>query len=1228
MQWNCNGLLAHLAEIQQLIANKQPDFICLQETRLKTNNSVKINGYNINRKDRITANTASGGTAILTKNSMPYEEIKIQTTLEAIAIKTYLPDPITICSIYIPPASNIDDTDIEDIKKQLPGPVIFTGDLNAHNILWGSQYNNRLGEIIERTLDNLILLNPDGVTHFCSRTGGFSNIDLTFCSPRLYTNLTHETLLYSYIHGHSPTITTYQHHTGHHNNQPTNEKKKWNLENANWTQYRENISQTITNITIEKDIENTIKKLTTTIINAAEEHIGYKNVRKNKNTPWWNQECETTKKEANRSLYRYKRHPTIDNLIEVKKTRAKARRTIREAKKKSWQEYVGQLNKDTPINNIWKAINRIKGNNRSSHIPLLKEGSNTIIDHKNISNCLANTFETISSDSNYSPQFLEIKKETEKNPIEIAPDNNNPINLKFTIEELNTAINKIKRNSAPGPDNIPFEFIHQAPQTLKIKLLEIYNYIWFNNNYPNSWNITELIPIHKPDKDKTTPSSYRPISLANTMGKLMEKMVNFRLTWYLEKNNILNSVQCGFRQNRSTSDHLTNLTNEIQLAFHEKQHLIAVFFDLEKAYDTTWRRNILNKLQEYEIQGPILQFITNFVNNRKFRVRANNHLSDIKTQQNGIPQGATLSVTLFLVAINDITTTIQKPVKVSLFADDLAIYARGRTTDITANILQKSIDNLQTWTQQNGFKFSKNKTEAIIFSKNTKNIHKPKLTIDDQTIDYKQQKKFLGVTFDERLTWRTHITELIKDCQKRINIMKTTGHHEWGADKNTLLTIYKTIIRSKIDYGSIFYNTASKNILTKIDRIQNLALRIATGAFRTSPVISIHNEAGETTLADRRATLLTKYAVKIANNPAHPAFSAFFTIKNINNTITPLNQTPLQKTSYPLITNPKIPLHRLEKHTQNNLPPWTIKTINTNLKLLEYSKNASKDQLQEEFQKLIREFPRNTKLIYTDASKKKNSVKTGFEINNRLRSYHLHTAISITNAEIEGIHQAIKYIFQTYERTNYIICTDSLGAIKEITNTNTKRKYIQQIQHMLHNATKNNTHTITLLWIPAHRGIPGNENIHTLIQNTTAIKSLNMDIPVEDIQKTITLQTQTRQQTKWLATNNNKLRTVKEDIKIWNLNCDRKTQTTLTRLRIGHTKLTHEHLLQRDNAKICDECHVILTVEHLLTECRLYTNSRNKHNIQNSLKDILQNTTTANTALTNFLKDTQLYRQI
>ena len=262
-------------------------------------------------------------------------------------------------------------------------------------------------------------------------------------------------------------------------------------------------------------------------------------------------------------------------------------------------------------------------------------------------------------------------------------------------------------------------------------------------------------------------------------------MVNERLVWYLENNGLLAKQQCGYRSNRSTVDHLVRLETFVRDAFIHNQHLVAVFFDLPKAYDTTWKYGILKDLHNMGLRGNLPIFIGNFLSDRIFQIHLGTILSDkIFHQEEGVPQGAILSTTLFNVKINDIVKQVDPGVECSLYVDDFVIMYRSITIDAIQRKLQHTINRLEKWTLENGFTISKNKTVAMHFCPDIKCMD-PVLKLDNDPIQFVKEAKFLGLIWDTKLTFEPHIKYLKARCQKSLNILKVPSR----ADQTTLLKL-------------------------------------------------------------------------------------------------------------------------------------------------------------------------------------------------------------------------------------------------------------------------------------------------------------------------------------------------------------------------------------------------------------------------------------------------------
>jgi hypothetical protein len=254
--------------------------------------------------------------------------------------------------------------------------------------------------------------------------------------------------------------------------------------------------------------------------------------------------------------------------------------------------------------------------------------------------------------------------------------------------------------------------LKHLPEISLSSLLEILNNVWQTGFFPSDWSEAIIIPLPKPDKSLSSPNNYRPIALTSCLCKTFKRMVNNRLTWYLESDNILTELHSGFRKGRSSTDQLVRLESFVREAFIRGEHAVAVFFDLEKAYDTTWKYGILQDLRNAGLRGRLTNFLSNFLANRKFRVRVGSCLSDTYKQEIGVPQVSILSVTLLVLKINSVVKCLPAGV---LFVDDFLICYRSRSMRSIERVLQGCLQRIESWADNNGFRFSKSKTVCMHF---------------------------------------------------------------------------------------------------------------------------------------------------------------------------------------------------------------------------------------------------------------------------------------------------------------------------------------------------------------------------------------------------------------------------------------------------------------------------------------------------------------------------------
>ena len=254
------------------------------------------------------------------------------------------------------------------------------------------------------------------------------------------------------------------------------------------------------------------------------------------------------------------------------------------------------------------------------------------------------------------------------------------------MSELQEAIQK-SHNTTVRPDDVYYEFLRHLPPKSLNYLLSAFNEIWQNGSCPESWKMATIIPRPKPGKNNLYASNYHPIALTSCLwntGQQEARLVHriqqpfYQHPLRFQKLNINNG---SYRQRLETS---------IREAIIQKQHLLAIFFDLEKAYETTWRYGIMNDLLNMGLKGRLPNIIKSFLSDRKFRVCIGTTLSDIQNQE-GIPQGSILLVTLFNIKINSITNCLNPGIDKYLFVDDFCITSSSKYICTAEHQLQLGI---------------------------------------------------------------------------------------------------------------------------------------------------------------------------------------------------------------------------------------------------------------------------------------------------------------------------------------------------------------------------------------------------------------------------------------------------------------------------------------------------------------------------------------------------------
>ncbi|GFR01582.1 RNase H domain-containing protein [Trichonephila clavata] len=241
--------------------------------------------------------------------------------------------------------------------------------------------------------------------------------------------------------------------------------------------------------------------------------------------------------------------------------------------------------------------------------------------------------------------------------------------------------------------------------------------------------------------------------------------------------------------------------------------------------------------------------------------------------------------------------------------------------------IQTTINNFTKWAEQNGFVFSTEKTVSVVFSRKRGVFPNPELFIGRSLIKVVKEFEFLGLIFDQSLRFHRHLKDLKIRSTKALNILKVLANTRWGADRTSLLRLYRALIRSKLDYGSVVYSSACKSLLKILNPVHHQGLRLCLGAFRTSPVESLYAEAYEPPLDLRRKYLCLNHFMKIQSMKTNTAYSYLFnfSLYDFNSHRSSLTYTqPFHFRIRDLINDLNLNIGRIALCKISEVPHWKV----------------------------------------------------------------------------------------------------------------------------------------------------------------------------------------------------------------------------------------------------------------------------------------------------------------
>lgn len=819
--WNaCSLTVRKAGELKQFAEEQQADIIIISESGHKMQRPPpRITNYNV-VYNIIDENNTNRGVAMYVKYDLPFIEKHIETeTLENVSIEA---DGIQITGIYSKPKNKIDLEDLHEIFQN--EKVIAVGDWNAHNMLWDSHSNNQAGRMLEKYTEdyNLIIWTPEDYTRIpTNNMGAPTIIDFAITKGLRASNITAH---YELSSDHNPITIQIQ---GKWRKDIIESGPKWKYNEANWREYREQlnrqirINREINNII---DIENATRKITTQIQEAAQNHIP-KRPPLQRGLP---QEILDHIKDKNRTRRLFQRHRTEELLEELRFKNKLTRELIYSWHEKIWHDGIRKTQNDKM--NVWRHLKnrkrQLEGNTQNK--PLIVNGktittaaekAEVMAEHYRKQNLITRHLSDLQTTQLVDESYETTNRNTE------AP------NDKLTSpSEIRRILKKMPTTKAPGEDDIQGILLKNLPKKAIVQLHYLFNACLRLQYFPQPWKKARIIPIPKAGKNHTRPENLRPISLLSNMGKTFEKIIYRRLMDDIENRNLIIQEQFGFTKHKDTTGQVARIVDKAMINFNLKKYTSLTTLDLEKAYDTVWRKALSHKMLMAEIPPYLTKTINSYLNDRRIKVTIQNEVSEEKNAEEGLPQGSVLSPVLFNLYVNDIPRN--ERTTLAMYADDTAIVAEATHCDLVRAFTQNHIDELVLFFNKWKLKINAAKTETMLLTKRRNTPIRP-LVIEGEIIEESREIKYLGIVLDKGLTFGPHIMKTRRRAAGARRMLWPYIEKTNPLDRKLKIALYKTYIRPILTYGAPVWNSTAKHYLKKLQAVETSTLRIIEGKSRT-----------------------------------------------------------------------------------------------------------------------------------------------------------------------------------------------------------------------------------------------------------------------------------------------------------------------------------------------------------------------------------------------------------
>jgi hypothetical protein len=422
---------------------------------------------------------------------------------------------------------------------------------------------------------------------------------------------------------------------------------------------------------------------------------------------------------------------------------------------------------------FWKTLNYFTGRSLRVEIPSLisVDGQSTTTD-KSKAEVLCQQFVSVFKNQDTQMPNFEVDRDS------LIMD----ANVRTILKKISTTPTR----KAVGVDEISCHVLKNCSLVLAPCIAVIVDRCLAEGSFPENWKEAVITPVPKV-LSSPNPADYRPVSLLPLISKVIESQFNDIFMRCVDPQ--LSNAQFGFRRARSTTDAILTLQHHILRGFEscEKTNKAArvavIYFDIEKAFDTVPHSKLLNYLHHrYKVPTNLMALLKSYLSNRTMRVKIGDSVSERCSVSSGVPQGSVLGPSLFIAYFNHVAELeLDSSSQLVLYADDMA-FVHPLNEDDSVVRIQRDINRISQRLKEMCLKANAKKCKSQIICLGTTKIQPPTFKLEDVELERVAVYRYLGVEFDERLTFATQSWKAATKTKQAIGALCRTLR-KWAPDK-------------------------------------------------------------------------------------------------------------------------------------------------------------------------------------------------------------------------------------------------------------------------------------------------------------------------------------------------------------------------------------------------------------------------------------------------------------